>query len=588
MTPQQSNDLLREGVLTLVSKINIEGVPVGAIIGLFWAESDKTLQNWERIRKYAEDMARRVVDTERIRTLELRIKGLRGVALNYKNASFGTPEKGTHLISLIDQLTLFEGDFWDERNPEKMFPLFSAFGTLWIAALAELAYNYKNVFGIPDRDEARHIAAVKREIAKYTDAAQRSYDALYAWRFSLLQVTEGQTQSATQSTSEWKLVDAYDGYKKSHNAGDWGHSFHNPSGQRYVEGEFAIRAGQIQHTFVEQLQQTLAVAHLWRYLDPTVPLPASIHVVDNDAGPWGGDTRLGSAFQDAPAASARITGIRMRYGEVVDCLEVFYDGKSGGQHGNPDGGTPHEIALAADEYVVEVSGRCGDFIDSLVFTTSKGQAVGGGGTSGGKPFSTRGHSGWRNPKLFSVSGRSDSRRLTSLNLQWGHQRELPLYTASYKSGAPVLMGSRVKLVAHKGGAISAFVQQYSGRAAAQEYWPRHGSDAVALELHSQAVGAGKPFDANTAVQIRTTEAGVGDYNCLGKYSPSDVYYYTNSPGQREQMWTVIKMIPSDGPVLAGESVYLRNLEACNYLCPDGNEFITATSEPHAWVLQPTG
>lgn len=45
------------------------------------------------------------------------------------------------------------------------------------------------------------------------------------------------------------------------------------------------------------------------------------------------------------------------------------------------------------------------------------------------------------------------------------------------------------------------------------------------------------------------------------------------------------MIPSDGPVVSGEKVYLRNVDNDWYLMPDGG-YVATQSQPCQWELVP--
>jgi hypothetical protein len=584
------NDFLRDRVLDLVGEISPGGLPVGGIlgfvIGLFWPEGDHSEETWNSIKKYAEQLVADAIDAERITGLTKKMEGLSGVAASYRNTSFGTKQKGQFLSSLLSLLREGAPFFNDERNPEKMFPLFTSFGTLWITALAEQAYLYEQIYLEPHTDKERHLKELTDNIAKYTRLTQTTYDKLYAWRFSLLQIKEWQNVYTTQSDSEWTFVDKYGkGWSiSSGRAGDWGHSFHNPAGQRQIETIASNRVAWINGDFVENLQATLAVARLWPYLDAAAPRPLRRAVVTAQ-GPWGG--LGGDAFADKPPGDAsRITKIRVRHGSVVDCLELFYDGQSGGVHGNPQGGAVSELDLAPDESVVKVAGSAGLFIDALTFTTNKGRTVGGGG-GGGQSFSSAGHPGWKDLSLFSLGGRSDSRRLTQLTLQWKYWTELLPYLPSYKrNGSPLVASSNIRLMAGEGSYVSQLVVEYSGTAAANEYFPKLGAAPITLQLHLPDQPGGQPaLTDRQMVHIVTTESAAKDYCYLAKYSSDNLYYYTRSAGDRRQLWEVLKMIPSDGPVMPGEKVYLRNLEACAYLCPAG-DYLGTRSEPFAWDVVP--
>jgi len=96
----------------------------------------------------------------------------------------------------------------------------------------------------------------------------------------------------------------------------------------------------------------------------------------------------GNAFTDfQPPPGARVAEVRIRSGDRVDSVQMVYtlqDGRSvvGPRHGGTGGGLS-TVRLDRDEYVIGLSGRCGDNIDSLRIHTNKrtSQLFGGGGGS---------------------------------------------------------------------------------------------------------------------------------------------------------------------------------------------------------------
>jgi hypothetical protein len=108
-----------------------------------------------------------------------------------------------------------------------------------------------------------------------------------------------------------------------------------------------------------------------------------------DFGPVGGPG--GAPFDDLTdlgldGATIRIVGLIIRSGAFIDAITPIYlDG--GGQlalpkHGG-DGGLETRFGLRSGEFITEISGRSGQFVDSLTIETNLGARIGFGGSGGG-------------------------------------------------------------------------------------------------------------------------------------------------------------------------------------------------------------
>ena len=128
-----------------------------------------------------------------------------------------------------------------------------------------------------------------------------------------------------------------------------------------------------------------------------------------DLGPAGGPG--GTPFDDVAPNQMEISKLRIRSGLFIDQLQVIYRNPVNGQeapgpvHGG-NGGLPTEITLNAGEFITEINGRTGSFVDSLTLKTNQGRIFSNlGGDGGPNPF--RFHldvsSG---EEIFGFSGRS--------------------------------------------------------------------------------------------------------------------------------------------------------------------------------------
>ena len=120
-------------------------------------------------------------------------------------------------------------------------------------------------------------------------------------------------------------------------------------------------------------------------------------------GPWGGSG--GSPFDDREylpyfrgyfmgdvVAPVQIARMSISSGSFIDSIQVTYTNNSEilGQprrHGG-GGGSRRDLVLQPGEYIIAVSGRYGDYVDSLTIRTggSRSQIVTWGGTGGARSF----------------------------------------------------------------------------------------------------------------------------------------------------------------------------------------------------------
>ena len=594
MSPEIHNKL-RWGVLAALGKIPEIGELLSGLVGLFWSEEENAQAAWNAIEKYAVALVNKSINEQALKELNGRLEGYKTAVRLYSAEDYGSPEKGPLLDALVTSMTVDYAAFTDRANLRKTFGNFTVYGTLYLTAMAERAFYYEHVFGKPDKQHALHLKQFQEALKLFMDTAQSMFDELYEWRFALLTISEWRSDQVTYYQSTWTLTDNYyqdskdnwgnpdKRWKRETGQGGNGSDFHAPAAKAIVERYYATRVQEIRQTYVEDLQGLFAVAELWKYLDPSLPRPQS-KVIASPHGMFGGDMgRLsGNGFSaNPPSPNSKITRVRIHHDSVVEGLEIFYDGVSGGKRGAWNSNkTVTDLTLDADETIVEVSGRAGDFLDYVKFVTSKGRGVEGGGETG-QGFSSKGHETWKGVSLFGVGGSTDGRRILTLDLLWRHTVETEPYIPSYKrKGVPVTLGATFTVRDSDGHTFSAVTEEYSGADATWEYYAHPGKTPV---NHNFGVVSDKSQQVhnNNKVHLVTTEAKVNDYNRLAKYR--NQCYYWKSKDDENQLWQVIKLIPSDGPVLFGEKIYLRNVYEVNYIRPDG-DYLGCDSLPHAWTF----
>lgn len=101
--------------------------------------------------------------------------------------------------------------------------------------------------------------------------------------------------------------------------------------------------------------------------------------------------RGGSPFADSEKPNGgEITEVHIFSGDHIDAVQMVYilpDGRilRGPRHGG-SGGRQNIFRLDSDEYIVGLSGRCGDFIDSIRLQTNKRTSPVYGGSGGNREF----------------------------------------------------------------------------------------------------------------------------------------------------------------------------------------------------------
>jgi len=106
-------------------------------------------------------------------------------------------------------------------------------------------------------------------------------------------------------------------------------------------------------------------------------------------GPAGGEG--GEAFADKQLPKgAKVVGVKIRHGLYIDGIELLYktaDGKKEGLdwHGG-DGGEEETFLLEEGEFITGITGKTGEYVESLRIVTNKRKSRNYGGDGGDKTF----------------------------------------------------------------------------------------------------------------------------------------------------------------------------------------------------------
>jgi hypothetical protein len=422
---QNTGPDFRALVLGVVGNVPEAGSALQGLAGFFWKQDSEASAVFDQMKAYVDTLVSELIAHERVTQLEQQLAGLHQVLKDYNRTSYGTVQKGQWFTSLLSHLDTAEPFFFDERNPEKTLTYFVPMGTLRIAALEEQYLYYDRIYGQTDPDRDDHLKRLKDVIRDYSAALVKARAAAIRWRVQDKVTFDVQTKKVpgvlgSSTTTTWTATDSLC---------PWEISFeHNPlsGGETYGEEKAKIRLAQrraqVDAAYKADLDVLFAPAYLWPYLDPTnpdrppsaQPEPTPIFVT---SGPFGSFSNE-PPFDDNPNGDP-VTRIVVYAGRRVDGVEVFYGGRSGGLHGARSGNS-YSLDLGPGETIVSASGRGGDAMDALQFTTSTGRTVGGGGP-GGTPWYAAPPQG-SDGVLFKISGRQGGGHLATLNVTWTYVR----------------------------------------------------------------------------------------------------------------------------------------------------------------------
>jgi hypothetical protein len=126
-------------------------------------------------------------------------------------------------------------------------------------------------------------------------------------------------------------------------------------------------------------------------------------------GPAGGEGGEEFADKELPAG-ARVVGVKIRHGLYIDGIGLLYktaDGKqeSLGWHGG-DGGDEETFLLEDGEFITGITGKTGEYVESLTIVTNKrkSKTYGGDGGEGGEKAFDLQKSGHEVTGFFGHSG----------------------------------------------------------------------------------------------------------------------------------------------------------------------------------------
>lgn len=347
--PKSVSNALRTVIMFGIGYVPHVGSLLETVVGLLWPEEE--MEVWDEIKDRAEAMMKNLIKQEAVLNLEKRLKGLKETIDSYENTSIHSPEKGLWLVNVLAALNEAQPFFFDERHPEHMLPYLVFVGTLSLVVMREQALFYKDIYGVEDPDAEYKKQEMKARLDEYQGAVDKAVDGAIAWRVGLVELKDG------------RVVDSFNDYS-------------SPKGRNpkvlYHNYSASIRNG-----FRRRIEELSKPAALWTYMLPeNKHMKTKRFLARSQSGPF--PTEKWDAF-DENNDESRITSVLITDGDLIEGLQLFYDGRPGPVHGRAPTAVRHKrLDLDEDESVIAVSGRSGDFLNSIWFFTSKGTSFGGG------------------------------------------------------------------------------------------------------------------------------------------------------------------------------------------------------------------
>lgn len=111
---------------------------------------------------------------------------------------------------------------------------------------------------------------------------------------------------------------------------------------------------------------------------------------------------------DALPALSKVVQVKVRHGRSIDAIQIIHETSSGVRHpmsahgGN--GGREEDFLLDDDEFIIGITGRFGNRVDSIQFITNKQRSQMFGGNGGGASYLYEAPDGTEIAGFFGRSG----------------------------------------------------------------------------------------------------------------------------------------------------------------------------------------
>lgn len=414
-------DPIRDSVLSLVGMIPKAGGGVKFLLGLFWPETDGDLVS--QVRDYVRNIARQMVDEEYIKSLGLKMEGIKNVVKQYAQATVGA-DKGAWMTSMLGQLEASQPYYFDMRAPEKTLPHLLTLGSLHLSALRERYDKFESLYQKKPDNPQELLKDLQDRVALYVKGAATARQKTLEWRLGLIGMSkEMQYEGGHPHHEVFVVKDHYDGYVRY-----FGNGRHNDN-RIQAEACFEDRKRLVKEEFNAELDALFGPALAWRYIDPSIkelPKMVASTVTSSVFG-----AKRGNAFDGEPEhlLGTPIKEIQIRLNENGDRvlgLSIHREGPyNATSWGDNSRGVLRRHYLAKDEFFTAAYGAHGgpgDPLYSLYLVTNKGHIVGGGRRDIGEAWGSEVPVG-ANARLRTISGWASNNLIEGIALKWTYERK---------------------------------------------------------------------------------------------------------------------------------------------------------------------
>lgn len=413
-------DPIRDSVLSLTGMIPKAGGGVKFLLGLFWPETDGSLV--DQVRDYVRNIARQMIDEEYIKSLGMKMTGIKNVVRQYAMATPGA-DKGHWMTSMLEELEASQPFFFDERAPEKTLPHLLTLGSLHLSALRERYDNFEKLYQKQPSNPAELLKDLQDRVALYVKGAASARQKTLEWRLGLISLSKEMEYRDGHAHHEVFIVrDSYDGYYRAYGSG------RHEENRTQAEAMLVERKRLVKEEFNAELDALFGSALAWRYIDPEIKDQPKIGQPTLTSSVFG--AMRGDAFSERDfLLSAPIREIQIQLNDAGDrVLGLYIDrnvphGPTGwGYRGLP--ATLRRHYLAEGEYITAAYGNHGgpgDPLYSLYFVTNKGHIVGGGRRDIGQSWGSEAPVG-SNARLKTISGWFSPRTIEGIVFKWTYDR----------------------------------------------------------------------------------------------------------------------------------------------------------------------